>query len=186
MSGVCDRGHGRTTETTTCTSAADLGWDERISRRRKRGAMLRLLRGDYLELVSHLLGVLAAMLSSWRDAFLAASKADLAALAATDRRAAAARPTRADARCGAVRGDPGRHRRKPLPRREPPQGVNPIAHEQHTHLPAPGHPADGRGLPARTLASRLAAASKQPRRHHHFGCGGRDVAHRATEVVPVV
>ncbi len=40
--------------------------------------MLRLLRGEDLETVSRSLGVTAATLSGWRDAFLAAGEAALA------------------------------------------------------------------------------------------------------------
>ena len=40
--------------------------------------MLRLLRGEDLETVSRSLGVTAATLTSWRDAFLAAGEASLA------------------------------------------------------------------------------------------------------------
>ena len=43
-----------------------------MSRQRKRDAVLRLLRGEELELVSRALGVTAATLSGWREAFLAA------------------------------------------------------------------------------------------------------------------
>ena len=50
----------------------------RMSRQRKRDAVLRLLRGEDLETVSHSLGVTAATLSGWREAFLAAGKASLA------------------------------------------------------------------------------------------------------------
>jgi transposase-like protein len=49
-----------------------------MSRQRKRDAVLRLLRGEDLETVSRALGVTAATLSSWRDAFLAAGEASLA------------------------------------------------------------------------------------------------------------
>ena len=49
-----------------------------MSRQRKRDAVLRLLRGEDLELVSRALGVTAATLSGWRDAFLAAGEAGLA------------------------------------------------------------------------------------------------------------
>jgi transposase len=49
----------------------------RMSARRKQGAVLRLLRGEDLELVSRELGVTAAELSAWRDAFLAAGEAAL-------------------------------------------------------------------------------------------------------------
>ena len=49
----------------------------RMSARRKQSAVLRLLRGEDLELVSRQLGVTAAELSAWRDAFLAAGEASL-------------------------------------------------------------------------------------------------------------
>ena len=50
----------------------------RMSRQRKTAAVLRLLRGEDLETVSRTLGVTAATLSGWRDAFLAAGEAALA------------------------------------------------------------------------------------------------------------
>ena len=65
-----------TTETTN--GAAGPGRGGRLSRRRKRDAVLRLLRGEDLETVSRSLGVTAATLSGWRDAFLAAGEASLA------------------------------------------------------------------------------------------------------------
>ena len=46
-----------------------------MSRQRKTAAVLRLLRGEDLETVSRGLGVTAATLSGWRDAFLAAGEA---------------------------------------------------------------------------------------------------------------
>src|ERR671928_1837435 len=49
----------------------------RMSARRKREAVLRLLRGEDLELVSRELGVPAAELSGWRDRFLAGGEASL-------------------------------------------------------------------------------------------------------------
>ena len=49
----------------------------RMSRRRKTAAVVRLLRGEDLETVSRALGVTAATLTSWRDAFLAAGEAAL-------------------------------------------------------------------------------------------------------------
>ena len=49
----------------------------RMSAGRKRDAVLRLLRGEDLELVSRELGVTAAELSGWRDAFLAAGEVSL-------------------------------------------------------------------------------------------------------------
>src|SRR3569832_659485 len=55
-----------------------LGRGGRMSRPRKREAVLRLLRGEDLELVSRALGVTAATLSRWRDDFLAGGEAALA------------------------------------------------------------------------------------------------------------
>jgi transposase len=54
-----------------------------MSRRRKTAAVLRLLRGEDLETVSRSLGVTAATLSGWRDAFLAAGEAMLTTKPAT-------------------------------------------------------------------------------------------------------
>ncbi len=58
----------------------------RFSSRRKTEVVLRLLRGEDLEMVSRSLGVTAATLSGWRDAFLMAGEASLTS-----------RPTDADA-----------------------------------------------------------------------------------------
>ena len=49
----------------------------RMSAARKREAVLRLLRGEDLETVSRELGVTAAELSGWREAFLAAGEVSL-------------------------------------------------------------------------------------------------------------
>ena len=49
----------------------------RMSARRKQDAVLRLLRGEDLELLSRELDVTAADLSGWREAFLAAGEASL-------------------------------------------------------------------------------------------------------------
>jgi transposase-like protein len=48
-----------------------------MSRQRKMAAVLRLVRGEDLETVSRSLGVTAATLSAWRDAFLSAGEAAL-------------------------------------------------------------------------------------------------------------
>jgi hypothetical protein len=48
-----------------------------MSAKRKQSAVLRLLRGEDLELVSRQLAVPAAEVSAWRDAFLAAGEATL-------------------------------------------------------------------------------------------------------------
>jgi len=53
------------------------GHRRRMSARRKQDAVLRLLRGEDLELVSRELGVTAAELSGWREAFLAGGEASL-------------------------------------------------------------------------------------------------------------
>jgi transposase-like protein len=49
----------------------------RMSAHRKQEAVLRLLRGEDLELLSRELGVIAAELSLWREAFLAGGEASL-------------------------------------------------------------------------------------------------------------
>jgi hypothetical protein len=53
------------------------GHRRRMLARRKQEAVLRLLRGEDLELVSRELGVTAAELSGWRDRFLAGGEASL-------------------------------------------------------------------------------------------------------------
>jgi transposase len=60
------------------TGTAGPGRGGRMSRQRKCDAVLRLLRGEDLETASRSLGVTAATLTSWRDAFLAAGEASLA------------------------------------------------------------------------------------------------------------
>jgi transposase len=66
------------TMTETMKDAAGPGRGGRMSRQRKREAVLRLLRGEDLDTVSRSLGVTAATLSTWRDAFLTAGQASLA------------------------------------------------------------------------------------------------------------
>jgi transposase-like protein len=67
------------TAETTGSGEVGPGRGGRMSRQRKTAAVLRLLRGEDLEAVSRALGVTAATLSGWRDAFLAAGEAALAA-----------------------------------------------------------------------------------------------------------
>ena len=57
----------------------------RFSVRRKSDAVLRLLRGEDLELLSRELGVTAATLSAWRDDFLAGGQAALKSRPADER-----------------------------------------------------------------------------------------------------
>src|SRR5512135_566527 len=70
------------TKKSTKAEAPDPG---RFSANRKAEAILRLLRGEDLEAVSRELGVTAATLSSWRDAFLDGGKAALKSRPADDR-----------------------------------------------------------------------------------------------------
>jgi transposase len=65
------------------SGAAALGRGGRMSRQRQTAAVLRLLRGEDLETVSRGLGVTAATLRGWRDAFLAAGEAALTTKLAT-------------------------------------------------------------------------------------------------------
>jgi transposase len=64
--------------TTETMGAVGPGRGGRMSRQRERDAVPRLLRGEDLETVSRALGVAAATLTAWRDAFLAAGEASLA------------------------------------------------------------------------------------------------------------
>ncbi len=57
----------------------------RFSAKRKTQAVLRLLRGEDLELLSRELGVTAATLSAWRDEFLAGGQAALKTRPTDDR-----------------------------------------------------------------------------------------------------
>ena len=61
--------------------AAGRGRGGRLSARRKRETVLRLLRGEDLESVSRELGITAARAAQWRDQFLAAGQASLKSLA---------------------------------------------------------------------------------------------------------
>ena len=57
----------------------------RFSARRKTETVLRLLRGESLELLARELGVTAATLAGWRDDFLAGGQAALKSRPADDR-----------------------------------------------------------------------------------------------------
>ena len=65
--------------------APELGRGGRMSRKRKLQAVLQLLRGEDLELVSRELGMTAADLSGWRDGFLAGGAASLKSRPEDDR-----------------------------------------------------------------------------------------------------
>ena len=64
-------------ETSGIGAAAAPGREWRMTAGRKRDAVLRLLRGEPLEIVARELAVTAADLSAWRDAFLEAGAASL-------------------------------------------------------------------------------------------------------------
>ena len=55
------------------------GRGSRMTVKRKREAVIRLLRGEDLETVSRDLGVTAAMLTSWREAFMTGGETALKA-----------------------------------------------------------------------------------------------------------
>ena len=63
---------------TTASGGVGLGRGGRMSRQRKRDAVLRLLRGEDLEILSRALGATAATLTGWHDTFVAAGEASLA------------------------------------------------------------------------------------------------------------
>src|SRR6187200_734609 len=65
------------------SGAAAPGLGGRMSRQRKTAAVLRLLRGEDLDQVSRSLGMTAATLTGWRDAFVAAGEAALTTKPAT-------------------------------------------------------------------------------------------------------
>jgi transposase len=79
--------------TAKTTGAGEIcpGRGGRMSRQRKTAAVLRLLRGEDLETVSRALGVTAATLTGWRDAFLAAGETALATRPGTGEELAAER-----------------------------------------------------------------------------------------------
>src|SRR3954464_1552263 len=72
------RGRVTMTTETAASGGVGLGRGGRMSRQRKRDAVLRLLRGEDLEILSRALGVTAATLTGWRDTFVAAGEASLA------------------------------------------------------------------------------------------------------------
>ena len=74
--GPAERAH-HAGEAGPAPAGSDWRGRRRMSAKRKQGAVLRLLRGEDMELVSRELGVTAAELSGWREAFLAAGEASL-------------------------------------------------------------------------------------------------------------
>ena len=72
-------------ETSGIGTSGALGRERRMTAGRKRDAVLRLLRGEPLEIVARGLAVTAADLSAWRDAFLEAGAASLKSRERDDR-----------------------------------------------------------------------------------------------------
>jgi len=66
-------------KTSSIEASASVGRFKRMTSARKQSAVLRLLRGEPLEMLSRELQVTAADLSEWRDKFLAACEASLKA-----------------------------------------------------------------------------------------------------------
>jgi hypothetical protein len=71
----------------------------RMSAKRRQGAVLRLLKGEPIELGSRKLSVTAAELTEWRGAFLADDEGSLKTRPADDRAAEIARLERPRASC---------------------------------------------------------------------------------------
>ena len=80
-----ERGGAAGAETSDIAAVAAPGRERRMTAGRKRDAVLRVLRGEPLEIVGRELAVTAADLSGWRDAFLDAGAASLKSRARDDR-----------------------------------------------------------------------------------------------------
>ena len=80
-----ERGGAAGAETSNIGAVAAPGRERRMTAGRKRDAVLRVLRGEPLEIVAHELALTAADLSGWRDAFLEAGAASLKSRARDDR-----------------------------------------------------------------------------------------------------
>ena len=80
-----ERGGAAGAETSNIGVVAALGRERRMTAGRKQDAVLRVLRGEPLEIVARDLAVTAADLSGWRDAFLDAGAASLKSRARDDR-----------------------------------------------------------------------------------------------------
>ena len=83
--GDVERGGAAGAETSDIGAVAAPGRERRMTAGRKRDAVLRVLRGEPLEIVARELAVTAADLSGWRDAFLEAGSASLKSRARDDR-----------------------------------------------------------------------------------------------------
>jgi putative transposase len=121
------------------SGAAALGRGGRMSRQRKRDAVLRLLRGEDLETVSRSLGVTAATLSGWRDAFLAAGEASLST-PAHRRRGAGERTAQGAAGGDAARAGTARSQDRPAGGASRPFGPTDAEAMSQTTSPSSGKP----------------------------------------------
>jgi hypothetical protein len=83
--GDVKRGGAAEMQNSRVGAAAAAGRERRMTAGRKRDAVLRILRGEPLEIVARELSVTAADLSAWRDAFLEAGVAGLKARPRDDR-----------------------------------------------------------------------------------------------------
>ena len=72
-------------ETSDIAAVAASGRERRMTANRKAEAVLRVLRGEPLEILARELAVTAADLSGWRDGFLEAGAASLKSRARDDR-----------------------------------------------------------------------------------------------------
>jgi hypothetical protein len=80
-----ERGGAAGAETSSIGATAAPVRERRMTARGKRDAVLRVLRGEPLEIVARDLAVTAADLSGWRDGFLEAGAASLKSRARDDR-----------------------------------------------------------------------------------------------------
>ena len=83
--GENERGGTAVAQTSDIGAVAAPGRERRMTAGRKRDAVLRVLRGEPLEIVARELAVTAADLSGWREAFLDAGSAGLKSRARDDR-----------------------------------------------------------------------------------------------------
>jgi len=79
------RGAAAGAETSGIGAVAAAGRERRMTASRKAEAVLRVLRGEPLEILARELAVTAAALSGWRDGFLEAGAASLKSRARDDR-----------------------------------------------------------------------------------------------------
>src|SRR4030095_6277117 len=156
---------------TTASGAVGLGRGGRMSRQRKCDAVLRLLRGEDLEILSRALGVTAATLSGWQDTFVAAGEASLATRPTTGD---ALESERLKAKLGAMLLErelleakiAALEANRPLARRRSRPGAARLARKRRARWSGPGLPGlaclTGQRLPASLLLSAPTAPASWP------------------------